>query len=447
MGMHHAGVTTRIENGNHPAEKQLIHDAGVYAPGAQMTLKEWQILLGYYMDKAPGSLAGSAELVSIAPDSELFQEAEFGYKQDNPNTTLVRIDENSRRLFVGDMITNQLSILESDLSRSQKIKMGSAPVHVKILDDDLWVTNIGSVNPSDFPGGELMVLKSEGNYFGASGERVLTGLLRPTHASYADMNQDGLTDILMSEYGNQLGAFTYYQARKNGVYQKTELMKEPGSMTSHVRDFNKDGWLDVAVVHGQNREGVHLHYNNGDGSFTASYALPIPPQYGSSSLEFYDFNADGHLDILTTSGDNGDYQAILKPYHGVRIYLNDGKNAFEEHYFFPMNGASKALAEDFDLDGDLDLAAISMFPDLDGRPEEGFVYLENDGKLNFKASTIARVKDGRWLCLDTGDLDGDGDQDIVIGSFIRGPGAVPPSYLKSWEDGALPGLVLWNKTK
>ena len=447
MGMHHVGVKTRIENGNHPAEKKIVNESGVYATRAEMTLKEWQVLVAYYMGRAPEKLENPAEIALIAPSSELFQEAGFGYRQDNPNTTLVRIDEDSKRLFVGDMITSQLSILNSDLNRSQKIKMSSAPVHVQILNDDLWVTNIGFVNPSDFPAGELTVLKGEDGYYATSGQKKLTGLRRPTHASYADMNQDGLTDILMSEYGNQLGAFNYYQANKNGEYQKVELMKEPGSMASHIRDFNNDGWLDVAVVQGQNREGVHIHYNNGDGSFTWSYVLPIPPHYGSASLEFYDFNADGYIDILATNGDNGDYPAILKPHHGVRIYLNDGKNAFKESYFFPMNGAFKALAEDFDLDGDLDIAAISMFPDLNNRPEEGFVYLENDGKLNFKASTISRVKEGRWLCMDTGDLDGDGDKDIVIGSFIRGPSEVPPSFLKVWGNGALPGLVLWNKTK
>jgi len=448
MGMHHAGSKVIIDLGKHPAEKQMIIDAGVYAPRAEMNLKEWQVLVAYYIDQAPERLENPPEIVPIEPSSELFQEAPFGYKQHEPNTTLVHIDEDSKRLFVGDLTTTQLSILESDLSRSQKIKMDSAPVHVQILDDDLWVTKIGlSVNPTDFPRGELMVLKGENGYYTNEGHGKLTQLRRPTHASYADMNKDGLTDVLVSEYGNQLGALTYYQANQNGEYEKTELTKEPGSMTSHIRDFNNDGWLDVAVLHGQNKEGIHIHYNRGDGSFTTSYALVIPPHYGSASLEFYDFNADGHLDVLATNGDNGDYPAILKPHHGVRIYLNDGKNAFEECYFFPMNGAVKALAEDFDLDGDLDIAAISMYADLESRPEEGFVYLENDGKLNFKASSITRVKEGRWLCMDTGDLDGDGDKDIVIGSFIRGPSEVPPSYLTAWENGALPGLVLWNKTK
>ncbi|MFT6864597.1 MAG: hypothetical protein ACJAVK_003165 [Akkermansiaceae bacterium] len=447
MGMGHAGAKVEFDLGRHPAERQILFDAGVHARGAEMTLDEWNTLVEYYTSEAPERLEVSGDRTPIEGETRLFQEAPFGYRQENANTTLVHIDEESQRLFVGSMTGPDLSILNANLARTQKISMGSAPVDLQILNGDLWVTQIGSVYPSDLPMGEVVVLQSDRGNFLTTMQRRFTGLRRPTYTSYADLNQDGLTDVLMSEFGNQVGAFNYYQARKKGGYDKVELSREPGSMASYVHDFNGDGWLDVAVVHGQNREGVHIHYYQGGGKFKTSYALALPPNHGTSSVEFYDFDGDGHLDILAANGDNGDYRAVLKPHHGVRVYLNDGKNLFKEAYFFPMNGAGKAFAEDFDLDGDLDIAAIAMFPDLTNRPEEGFVYLENVGDLDFRASTIKRVRDGRWLCMDTGDLDGDGDKDIVIGSFTQGPGEIPLSFLEAWQKGALAGMVLWNQTK
>lgn len=447
LGMQHAGVPTLIDPPRNQRERQLIEASGIYLPTAIMAHRDWQVLADYYLKTAPDTLTKPMQSDPIAPNSGLFREAPFGYRQENPNTTMVRIDEAGRRIFVGDETFKLLSVMDASLKRIQKISMDSAPVHVQVIGGDLWVTNIGFLNPSDLPEGELVVLKKDGRYYSSDGEKKLTDLRRPTHASYADLNKDGRTDVVMSEYGNRVGALTYYQAAADGTYQKQVLMQESGSMTSHIRDFNHDGWLDVAVVHGQSKEGVHIHYNRGNGSFVFSYALPLPSYYGSSSIAFYDFDSDGHLDLLATNGDNGDHRAILKPHHGIRIYLNDGSNAFKERYFFPMNGAYKAMAEDFDLDGDLDIAAISMFTDLKSRPDEGFVYLENQGDFQFKASGIQSVSDGRWMCMDTGDLDGDGDKDIALGSFIRGPSEVPPSYLEGWEKGMLPGLVLWNQTR
>ncbi|WP_431214812.1 FG-GAP-like repeat-containing protein [Puia sp. P3] len=89
--------------------------------------------------------------------------------------------------------------------------------------------------------------------------------------------------------------------------------------------------------------------------------LRWPPSYGSSYFELADFNGDGFADIVYTCGDNADFSPVLKPYHGVYIYLNDGHNSFRPWYFFPINGCYKAVARDFDGDGDLDLAAIAFF--------------------------------------------------------------------------------------
>lgn len=69
------------------------------------------------------------------------------------------------------------------------------------------------------------------------------------------------------------------------------------------------------------------------------------------------------------------------------------------------------------LDGDIDVAAISYFPDAKNQPEESFVYLENKGTFNFFPYTIKESNGGNWLTMDVADLDGDGDDDIVIGSM------------------------------
>ena len=120
-----------------------------------------------------------------------------------------------------------------------------------------------------------------------------------------------------------------------------------------------------------------LYTNLGGGKFKEERKLQFPPIYGSSYFELTDFIKDGFPDIIYTCGDNADYSTILKPYHGVYIFLNDGKNNFKQKYFYPINGCYKAIVRDFDNDGDLDIATISYFPDFENQPEEGFIYFEN----------------------------------------------------------------------
>src|SRR4030095_9716633 len=101
----------------------------------------------------------------------------------------------------------------------------------------------------------------------------------------------------------------------------------------------------------------------------------------------------------------------------------------------------KAIARDYDNDGDLDIAAISFFPDYEPQPEEGFVYLKNEGNFNFSPYSVPEAQSGRWLTMDVGDLDGDGKIDIVLGNFSIGQ-----SVLKSKGDPtkAPPFIILKN---
>ena len=77
---------------------------------------------------------------------------------------------------------------------------------------------------------------------------------------------------------------------------------------------------------------------------------------------------------------------------------------------------------------------------------EGFVYLENIGDDKFVASTCDEALFGRWMTMDVGDLDGDGDDDLALGSFVKGPTTVPisASRREQWRTNGTAVLYLEN---
>ena len=192
----------------------------------------------------------------------------------------------------------------------------------------------------------------------------------------------------------------------------------PGARKVENKDFEKDNKPDIIVLMAQAYEGISIFYNVGNGKFKERRVVDLPPVYGVSYFELADFNNDGHDDILLTTGDNWDLSSNRKTYHGIRIYLNDGKNKFKESWFYPFYGTSKAMVRDFDHDGHLDIAAISFYADLDN-PEESFIYLSGRGNLTFKSFSTPEAAHGKWLTMETGDFDQDGDVDIVLGSYFH----------------------------
>jgi hypothetical protein len=157
----------------------------------------------------------------------------------------------------------------------------------------------------------------------------------------------------------------------------------------------------------------------------------------------FDVNADGWEDIVYTCGDNADYPPVLKPYHGLRVYLNKEGKAYEEAFFYPQHGAYDAVPSDFDQDGDVDFAVVSFFSDWKKEPRSGFVFLENTGDFQFQPRTFDGVEKGRWMVLDAGDLEGDGDVDLVLGPLCM---ETKPDRgeMEGWLLSGLPFVVLEN---
>lgn len=313
-----------------------------------------------------------------------------------------------------------------------------------------WLlTSMGTFNPSDLSVGGIYRLTKPANS-PAKLVQLVDSLYRPVHTEQADLDQDGQPDLVVCEFGANVGRLAWYGRQADGRYVRHVLDPQPGACRSQTLDWDGDGDLDIVAIFGQGREGVFYYQNQGGGQFVARPWLQFPAAHGSNHFELADFNADGRLDLLCTNGDNADFPHFpiwLKPYHGVRIFINQGQDQFREHYFFRLNGAGKALARDFDQDGDLDIAAIAYFPDPARQPGEGFVYLQNQGGMLFRPFTFPGQADGWWLVMDAADYDLDGDPDLLLGSALTNMPVVSPGQRQQWIEQKLPGLVLWNQAR
>jgi hypothetical protein len=329
--------------------------------------------------------------------------------------------------------------LNENLLPEDSFDLPSPPSHILFTKPDPVVSLMGIMDPNDQARGQISILRLNEQ----SGTRIIDSLKRPVHFDIKDLNNDGLDDVVVCAFGNYSGGLLAFRNLGNGKYERLFLQNLPGARKVIIKDFDGNGLDDILALMTQGDERIILVHNQGDFKFRVSTLLRFPPVYGSSYFDVADFNNDGKFDILYTNGDNADYSMVLKPYHGVRLFLNDGNNGFSESWFFNMYGASMATAYDFDNDGDLDIAAISFFPDFEKHPEQGFIYFENtEGKFTPQVTSLGAK--GRWLTMEASDIDKDGDRDLMLGALDFSNG-VPPLLMDQWRQERTTVLVLRNK--
>jgi len=418
------------------------------SPNSRILIKEWNAIWDdYYLVAAPEQMPPQDPRPPIVPDLALFKVEDPLYQVTNCFATMIHIDTNAHQIYVGNGLTKTLDVLDSTGRILSSTTVDSTLVHL-LKRTNGWIgTQIGFVPPNDMPLGRVTFYEKKSDRFEKRFD-LLTNLVRPVHTSVAELEKPGVEDLVVCSFGNIAGRMSWYAPLDSGKFNEHTLVERPGSLLSRIIDVDHDGKPDIVVLTAQGKEGIFLYRNQGNGQFLERPLLQEPPVWGSVYFEFADFNGDGYPDILTANGDLGDFVCPPKKYHGVRIYLNDGNWNFKESWFFPLNGAFKAVAADFDGDGDLDIAAISYFPDYDKSPEESFVYFENTGtksNLEFKPHTFPDSARGRWLTMDVGDVDGDGDLDIVLGGAYLVPFRAPETLKDRWHNTGPSILILRNQ--
>ena len=410
-------------------------DPHFYPAKAALDTQSWQRIIDYYASVSPDTLPlPDKERVPVRTD--LFALVPSTFREGIPATCMVQIDsaDHTRHLLVGDMMNKDLLRFDEKLRLTGKAPLSSPVVDIDPHGHDWITSNIGILRPNNGKYGAIhqVHLDRHGVIREDSSFRI-DNLARPVQVVSVDLNRDTLPDLLVCEYGNLTGALSWLENKGEGSYERHVIRSFPGAIRAIVKDVNGDGLPDVWALFAQGDESIFLFTNQGNGNFQSTRILRFPPVYGSSFFDLTDLNGDGLEDIVYTCGDNADYSTVFKPYHGIYIYLNKGGGKFEQAAFVHMDGCFKALARDFDGDGDKDIAAISFFTDYARHPERSFMYLENHGKLRFEPFAVAGTEVGRWLTMDAGDIDGDGKPDLVLGNF-----SVAPSFARhsvDWQKG------------
>lgn len=383
---------------------------------------QWQKIIDYYVNSAPDFLPQQAKDINQVKELPFFTvelpktNVVFGKVS---MTSYIKVDTtvNPRRILVNDAMAQKLYVFDKSLNLLQVNNGLGLITDIDFQQNQLLKSNLGkNVEANNRLDGDISVIKIDKNGKAVSGNAVFENLARPVKITHADLDNDGNMDYLTSEFGNIVGKLTLMQNQGDNTFKKNVLRNKPGVLNTIIHDYNHDGLKDVWALFAQGDEGVFVFTNKGKGQMQEKQVLRFPPSYGSTWFDLVDFNKDGHLDIIYTCGDNADYTPILKPYHGIYIFLNDGKNSFEQKYFYPINGCYKAIAKDFDKDGEIDIAAISFFPSS-LQPEEAFTYLKNNGNFSFSPYKLPiNTPFQKGITMDVADLNNDGKPDIVLGN-------------------------------
>jgi hypothetical protein len=425
-------------------DAQILAQEHFFPAAPMIPEASWQRITNWYIAKAPAPTNTPSRNELIPVSLTQFKAFPPKFRRNPPLTTLVQIDPKDHIVFTADATEQSLDVVGVDGQLIASPKIGNIVTSLQATSEGFFLGCIGHFFPTEDRRGQVIFLRQTPN--GLERNVLFSDLPRVAHIELGDFNQDGRTDFALCMFGFLTGRFSWFENLGKDQYKEHELLKKPGAVKSIAYDFNHDGHLDLAVLFGQETDGLLMFLNDGKGNFTQKEIFRRAPVWGHSYFELADFNKDGEMDLLVVNGDNGDYESPPKPFHGVRIYLKKG-DGYEESFFFPLHGAYKAVARDFDADGDLDIAAVSFFPDYERSPRESFVYLENKGDRKFEPSTFRECIGGRWLTMDAGDIDGDGDIDIVLGSLIKMPNIIPDFVKNLWEKQSPSLLFLFNQRK
>lgn len=242
---------------------------------------------------------------------------------------------------------------------------------------------------------------------------------RPQSVAIGDLDSDGDLDLVSAnEDGDDLTIFL--QVSQGSFQLSVPALGGPGVTDGPefvaIADLDADGAQDIVSVN-EDSDSFTVFFQESTGSFTP--LLPplggSPETVGPESVAVGDLDGDGDLDLVSTNEDGTNLALFYQvaPRRGTPDDSSDRVFAKAARVGGPgmTNDPHGVSVGDLDGDGDLDLVSAN-----DEGDDLTLFYQKTTGGFAFPVPVGGFPTTNQPVCIALGDLDADGDQDLVSGN-------------------------------
>jgi len=212
----------------------------------------------------------------------------------------------------------------SEVTAAAGVQPANRPVGITFVDYDhdgdldLFVT--GEASAAGSKPNVLWRNNGNGTFTNWTEQAGLGGEGTTLSATLSDLNNDRAVDLLVTGSGP---APTFFANPREGPFKSSPLFADAGlppTLGAVVLDFNKDGWMDVALTHAGS-PGITL-WRNVQGKRFERVPLPVENVTAGWGLTAIDIDNDGWLDLV----------AAVETQHGpeLRALRNLGPQGFAD---------------------------------------------------------------------------------------------------------------------